>query len=250
MRRLLIAILVGSTVLASCTDPVLEKRVTDLEHRVDALEKEQAAQQARPPMPGQQPPATPEQEAAGAEMLRKANTLVSEMKYDEAKAELTDLAKQYPDTRAARSSRRMADELSVIGKDAGALQVDKWFQGTAKMNDGKATLLVFWEVWCPHCRREVPTLEKTYEKYHSKGLNLVAVTKMTKSSTDAQVEEFMKTNHLTFPIAKENGELSSRFEVRGIPAAAVIKDGKVVWRGHPARLTDQMLQTWLGAGGA
>ena len=29
-------------------------------------------------------------------------------------------------------------------------------------------------------------------------------------------------------------------------AAAVVKDGKVVWRGHPGKLTDDMFKAWLG----
>jgi hypothetical protein len=39
--------------------------------------------------------------------------------------------------------------------------------------------------------------------------------------------------------------MSDYFAVSGIPAAAVIKDGKVVWRGHPGRLTDDMINAWL-----
>ena len=38
--------------------------------------------------------------------------------------------------------------------------------------------------------------------------------------------------------------MSQHFNVSGIPAAAVVKDGKIVWRGHPARLTDEMIQGW------
>jgi hypothetical protein len=39
--------------------------------------------------------------------------------------------------------------------------------------------------------------------------------------------------------------VASHFGVSGIPAAAVVKGGKVVWRGHPARLSEQMLKDWL-----
>ncbi len=43
----------------------------------------------------------------------------------------------------------------------------------------------------------------------------------------------------------ETGKLTEYFNVSGIPAAAVVKDGKIVWRGHPIRLTDEMLKNWL-----
>jgi hypothetical protein len=41
--------------------------------------------------------------------------------------------------------------------------------------------------------------------------------------------------------------MSNAYAVTGIPAAAVVKGGKVVWRGHPAQLTDEVL-TKLAAG--
>ena len=47
-------------------------------------------------------------------------------------------------------------------------------------------------------------------------------------------------------MAKEDGQkMSDRFGVKGIPAAAVVKNGKVVWRGHPARIKDEMIDGWL-----
>ena len=42
--------------------------------------------------------------------------------------------------------------------------------------------------------------------------------------------------------AKGNGALSQHMNVSGIPAAAVVKDGVVIWRGHPARLDETVLR--------
>ena len=42
-----------------------------------------------------------------------------------------------------------------------------------------------------------------------------------------------------------NEGLAQYFAVSGIPAAAVVKNGKVVWRGHPARINDEMLKGWM-----
>ncbi len=247
LRHFFPTVLAGLAVAAvGCTDPVLEQRLADLEQKVAEMEKAPPAARAAERAPSA---ATPEQEEAAAELLREANTLVTAMKYDEAKAKLADLAKDYPTTRAARSSSRMAEELAVVGIAAGDLGIEKWFQGNVSMNDGKATLVVFWESWCPHCRREVPAIEAVFAKYKDDGLNVVGVTKVTKSSTDEKVAEFIEENKVTYPMGKESGELSARFGVRGIPAAAVVKDGKVVWRGHPARLTDDMYRAWLGLGG-
>ena len=51
--------------------------------------------------------------------------------------------------------------------------------------------------------------------------------------------------NLRHAIAKETGALAEYFSVKGIPAAAVVKDGRIVWRGHPIRLTSELLDSWL-----
>lgn len=248
MTRIVTALaLTGLLGLAACADPATETRIADLETQVKDLQAKVTAIESRPGGAAKGAPAVDAAaESEAGELLRQATDLAQALKYDEAKAKLGELKEKYGATRAARSAGRLESELAVVGIDAGELEVENWFQGNASMNDGKATLLVFWETWCPHCRREVPKVQATFDKYNSQGLNLVALTKITKSSTPEKVEEFAKENNLSYPIAKEkDGSMSSRFGVRGIPAAAVVKDGKVVWRGHPARLTDEMIETWL-----
>jgi thioredoxin-like negative regulator of GroEL len=245
LRHLALSLLIGSVVFAAaCTDPVLEQRVADLEQKVGDMEKRVTEAEARPAVkaPGA---VSPEQEEAAAALLREANTMVTTMDYEGAKGKLKELTSKYPTTRAARSSARMSSELEVIGVDAGEIVAEKWYQGETTMGQGDATLVVFWEIWCPHCRREVPALQATWEKYNEHGLNMVAVTKITKSATEEKVVAFIEENNLSYPMAKEDGTMSSRFGVRGIPAAAVVKDGKVVWRGHPARLSEDMFKSWL-----
>ena len=73
----------------------------------------------------------------------------------------------------------------------------------------------------------------------------LAVTKVTKSSTDDKVQALVADDHLGFAVAKETGEMSMTYAVTGIPAAALVRDGVVVWRGHPQRLTDAVLDTLL-----
>jgi thiol-disulfide isomerase/thioredoxin len=235
---------------ASCSDPALVQRVTDLETQVKALEAKAAADPGKgrkaTTSAEEGPAATPEQETAAQDLFKAANEAAEAGNYEEAKAKLAQLNAEYGTTKAARRADRLTQELAVIGKDAGALEIEKWYQGSGDFAQGEATLLVFWESWCPHCQREVPNIEATYAKYRGEGLNVIGLTKVTRSSTDDKVTEFIAEHKVTYPIAKEQGgTMSERFAVQGIPAAAVVKDGKIVWRGHPARLTDAMIQGWL-----
>lgn len=246
MTRTLIAAVAGCLLIAGCQDPEAAKKIEALEARVQQLEQQAAAGGgAKGKAPGQ-PAATGPEEQAAAELLKEASKLAEEMKYDDAKGKLAELKEKYPQTRAARAATRLDSELAIIGKPQADLQVEKWYKGQATAGDGKAQLLVFWEVWCPHCKREVPKISGTYDKFKDRGLSVVGLTKQTRGITDDQVSAFVEENKVSYPIAKEAGDaMSQHYGVRGIPAAAVVKDGKVVWRGHPARLSDEMIESWL-----
>jgi peroxiredoxin len=237
----MVVLLLAGLWSAGCSDPELEKRVADLEAKIGELEKR------GPAGPGAAPAGNPEEEQAAANLLKEATEAADKMDIETAKAKLAELKTKFGNSRAAKAAVRLEDEMSVVGKPEAPITVEKWFQGNeADIKDGKATLYVFWEVWCPHCKREVPKLSETYNKFNGKGLEIVGLTKMSRDITEQQVTEFIQQNKVAYPIAKEQGDaMSQAYGVRGIPAAAVVKDGKVVWRGHPAKLTDDMINGWL-----
>lgn len=225
----------------------LEDRVAALEKRLAALEQSTAAQLNNLRQSMAQGAGNPlEGEASVA--YAKINEAINGGKLEEAKSLMADFMKKYGGTNTAKKATRTYQELSVIGKQQPTdWGIEKWYQGEKDINlaSDKTTLLVFWEVWCPHCKREVPKLQKIYEDLKGQGLQMVGLTKITKSATDEKVSEFLQQQKIGYPIAKENGQASSYFGVSGIPAAAVVKGGKVIWRGHPARLTEDMLKAWL-----
>lgn len=218
----------------------LTKQITQMQAQIRNLETKVAQGGGGP---------TQEQETAARALVQEIQNLVKQGETAEAKTKLATLMSEYSATRIARGyGQNLQRELAVVGKDVpGDWPIEMWFQGGEQVDftDGRPTLLVFWETWCPHCRREVPKLQELYEQYRDRGLQVVALTRLTRSSTEENVRSLITDHSLTYPIAKESGTLSSHFGVRGIPAAAVVKDGKIVWRGHPANLTDQALSSWL-----
>jgi hypothetical protein len=133
---------------------------------------------------------------------------------------------------------------TVVGADAGTLDVVQWFQGSVRW-DGSAVLVVFFETWDPLGREAMPALEAQYEAYHPRGLEMVALNRLT-HSTAPDVAAYITQFGLTFPVAQETGALRERYLVTGIPAAALLAGGKVVWRGHPRELTDAVIEAALG----
>jgi thiol-disulfide isomerase/thioredoxin len=231
---------------AGCPKAALVERVDQLEANLTALQAEVAQLKTVPAEPA--PPAAPtaQDEEAAEALFKQVVNAIGTLETQQAKELFATLEAKYSQTKIWNRAKRMGAEIEIIGKDAGALQVSQWYQGKVNMDDGKATLLVFWEKWCPHCKREVPSLEKTYQKYKDSGLNIVGITKGSRGVTDDQVTDFLKQHKVQYPNAKDaTGKLSTRFGIRGIPAAAIIQNGKVVWRGHPARISDAMLDTLL-----
>ncbi len=244
--RTTIALLIGAVLAGGCADPDLELRVAQLESELAELKKK--AEAAPPPMarptPGKKAQDPNAQAAAG--LYREANQLASSGDKAAALAKLEELTTKYGGTPAGKNGAQLKRELVLVGQPAGNVQVEKWYQGSVADLSSKPTLLVFWEVWCPHCKREVPKMEATHKTYGPKGLQVIGLTKQTRNISDEQVTEFISSNGVTYPIAKEEGSAMSRtFAVSGIPAAAMVKDGKVVWRGHPGRLTNEMIEGWL-----
>ena len=93
-------------------------------------------------------------------------------------------------------------EASVVGERVADLGAT-WLHG-APATVGGTQLVVFFESWCPHCKREVPKLSATYDKFRGKGLTMVGLTKQTRNVTDDAVREFVNAQGVTYPIAKED----------------------------------------------
>lgn len=215
---------------------------TALEARVKAVEEKVAAAEAAKPAA----PDPAKEEAANA-VMKEATEAIKGNDFATAKTKLSALKADYPSTKAGKAADRMLKEVGLIGEPAAALEVEKWYQGSATYADSPVTLLVFWELWCPHCKREMPELAKREADLKKKGVQIVGLTKITKSSTEEGVVAFMKENEIKFPMAKEkDASMSTGFNVTGIPAAALVKEGKVIWRGHPGRLDDATIDKLIG----
>ena len=254
-----ISLLAASALLGCAT----ADQVHALEQRVDLLELELERQAAHPSIiinsdgsttaAVQAPAGTGGDEEVAATLLKEIQAKIASGKTLEAKKLFFDeLRAKHGGTQVykSRSVSTLEKELSVIGnKVSGAdisSNITKWFttEGDLALESG-VTLLVFFEEWCPHCKREVPKLMETYDTYRDKGLKVIGLTRVTKKSTDASVADLISANDVNYPIAKEDGKVAPKFNVSGIPAAAIVKDGVIVWRGNPARLNAALWKNWL-----
>jgi len=83
---------------------------------------------------------------------------------------------------------------------------------------GKVVLIDCWATWCPPCLREMPQVKIAYDRFHSKGFEVVAIS----SDDDREaLEKFVKENRIPWPQYYDGkGELNRfalQFDVGGIP---------------------------------
>ena len=104
---------------------------------------------------------------------------------------------------------------------------------------GKVVMLNFWATWCPPCRREMPSMQRLYEKYSERGLVVVAVNQFEDPDL---VFEFTGRLSLepTFPILFDReSRVSEQFKVKGLPTTYLLdKQGRIHYRAIGGREFD------------
>lgn len=95
---------------------------------------------------------------------------------------------------------------------------------------GKVVLLNFWATWCPHCRSEMPSLEKLYRNFRSHR-DFALLTVNVDSRGKPVVKQFMATGGYNFPVLLDpSNRTSAAYGVSGIPSTFVIgPDGQIIW---------------------
>ncbi len=101
---------------------------------------------------------------------------------------------------------------------------------------GDGVILVFWVTWCHICQAELPMLQKVYDEYHGRGLEVVAVN--YKDSPRA-VQAFVKEKGLKFHVLLDRGgTVNGLYRVRGFPTTVFISPGgeivKITVGGRPS----------------
>ena len=104
---------------------------------------------------------------------------------------------------------------------------------------GKVVILNFWATWCPPCRREMPSMQRLYEKYKDAGFTVIAVNQMEDPEHVFAFIGQLDTDP-TFPMLFDPESLvSGAYGVKGLPTTFLIdKQGLVRYRAIGGREFD------------
>lgn len=104
---------------------------------------------------------------------------------------------------------------------------------------GKVVLVNFWATWCPPCRREMPSLERLYQKLKEKGFIVLAINQFEDPD-----HVFAYTGQLgtdpTFPILFDrDSKVAEAYKVVGLPTTYLLdKQGRIRYRAVGGREFD------------
>ncbi|MGE5800231.1 MAG: TlpA family protein disulfide reductase [Syntrophaceae bacterium] len=97
----------------------------------------------------------------------------------------------------------------------------------------KGILLVFWSIFCEPCRAEMPAIQKLYDKYKDRGLDVVSIA-LDGEPLKSSIVGFVKQEGYTFRVlideldSQEMFKVADPYGVGGTPTIYLLdKAGKV-----------------------
>jgi thiol-disulfide isomerase/thioredoxin len=95
---------------------------------------------------------------------------------------------------------------------------------------GKVVLVDFWATWCGPCRAEMPNVIAAYQKYHSKGFDIIGVSLDEEKSL---LSNYIKDQKMTWPQFFDGkqwaNELAVKYGIDAIPANFLLDgEGKII----------------------
>lgn len=130
-----------------------------------------------------------------------------------------------------------------------------WLQGEPVKSWEKDHVYIFefWATWCGPCLAAMPHMEELHQALSNTGRVHIVGVNVSDRKTPDELKKFLasRPKKVTYAIAVDvNNARSSALwlnplKVRGIPFVMAVKNGKLIWKGHPVRLKEAMIREML-----
>lgn len=126
---------------------------------------------------------------------------------------------------------------------SGKKQANYFYKGFSRL------LIIYWMPTCPHCRREIPRIEKLYEADHDKrNFEILSIVPSNDEKIKQLAIDFAKANKITFPIAfDETGKASEALGVKSFPSLFLLDRSGRVYKTFEGEFffTEEVLRCFL-----
>ncbi len=170
---------------------------------------------------------------------------------------ITGVAQAFQAAVPAKPVAPAAAELLGVGSVAPGLGGVTWIQGDeVKSMDEKGKLYIVecWATWCGPCVAIIPHMNDLHKKYADKGLVIVGMNVWEEGIEKGQ--KFVKDqgDGMSYRVAYSGGK-KSKFttawleasKTTGIPTAFAVRDGKIIFKGHPGGLKEETIELMMAA---
>ena len=115
-------------------------------------------------------------------------------------------------------------------KDFELKDIENNIRSYNELKGEKLTLIDFWATWCAPCHKAIPELNKIYDVYKTKGVEMIGINVDGPRSL-SKVAPLSKSLRIQYPVLLDiNSEITTELNIMAFPTLLIVdaKD-KVVW---------------------
>lgn len=100
----------------------------------------------------------------------------------------------------------------------------------SELKGEKLTLIDFWATWCKPCNKAIPELNKIYDLYKTKGVEIIGINCDGPRSV-SKVAPLSKSLQIEYPVLIDiNSEVKTELNILALPTLIIVDaNDKVVW---------------------
>jgi thiol-disulfide isomerase/thioredoxin len=142
------------------------------------------------------------------------------------------------------------------GSPAPALKPEKWLKGdpVTSFETGKVYLIDCWATWCGPCLARISRMNDLHQRFKDQGLVVIGMNMMGDTEEKALAIVSTRSEKMSYRVAYDGKSRQvardwlEAADIRGIPHAFLIREGNILWHGHPSGLNVDNLRIVMNGG--
>jgi peroxiredoxin len=92
----------------------------------------------------------------------------------------------------------------------------------------RLNILVFWSIDCPHCRKQIPEINRWFQK-RGKGVNITGMVKVLNETQKIQTREFLELNGIQWlTVEDQDRKIAREYQVTSTPTIFIVRPDGII----------------------